>query len=224
MIEKTRPQGNFTPVSNEVFRDVRLNLTDRGLLTTLMSLKPNWDFTVEGMSAILPDGRGRIKSSLKRLERFGYITVIHEREENGRFARNRLIINSISGPPDDDEPSAENRPTDKRPADYREQYKNTNNTRTNNTRMKDEPGDLPQDEYEYLVSKYGKEEVDRQIKKIRERHYIGCMNRETIEAWCKESFVRKRKIPQTQFSSFEQRDYPDDFYEELERKLVGLNN
>lgn len=223
MIEKTRPQENFTPVSNEVFRDVRLNLTDRGLLTTLMSLKPNWDFTVEGMAAILPDGRNRIKNSLKRLERLGYITVVHEREENGRFARNRLIINSISGPPDDD-PSAENRPTDKRPADYREQYKNTNNTRTNNTRMKDEPYDLPQDDYEYLVSKYGKEEVDRQIKKIRERKYTGCMNTKTIEAWCKESLIRKKKKPQTQFSSFEQRDYPPEFYEELERRLTGFNN
>ena len=139
MIEKTRPHENFTPVSNEVFRDVRLNLTDRGLLTTLMSLKPNWDFTVEGMAAILPDGRNRIKNSLKRLERLGYITVVHEREENGRFARNRVIINSIPGQSQDGYPSAENRPTDKRPADYREQYKNTNNTRTNNTRMKDEP-------------------------------------------------------------------------------------
>lgn len=169
MIQKTRPRENFTPISNDVFRDTRLNLTDRGLLTTLMSLKADWEFTVEGMAAILPDGRGKIKSSLKRLEGLGYITVLHERERNGRFAKNRLILNNTARSPQAGNPLAENRPADNRPAENDEQYKNTNNSRSKDTRT------------------------------INEK-------------------------PKNLFHNFDQREYPPDFYEDLENRLARLNN
>lgn len=169
MIQKTRPLENFTPINNDVFRDTRLNLTDRGLLTTLMSLKADWEFTVEEMAAILPDGRGKIKSSLKRLEGLGYITVLHERERNGRFAKNRLILNNTARSPQAGNPLAENRPADNRPAENDEQYKNTNNSRSKDTRT------------------------------INEK-------------------------PKNLFHNFDQREYPPDFYEDLENRLARLNN
>ena len=169
VIQKSRPQENFTPISNDVFRDARLNLTDRGLLTTLMSLKTDWNFTVEGMASILPDGKGRIKSSLKRLESLGYITVSHERDRDGRFAKNRLILNNTVRSPQISNPLAENRPTDNRLAENNEQYKNTNNSKLNNTRT------------------------------INEK-------------------------PKNLFHNFDQREYPPDFYEDLENILAELNN
>lgn len=224
MIQKTRPHENFTPVSNEVFRDKRLNLTDRGLLATLMSLPPNWDFTVEGMAAILPDGRGRIKSSLKRLEKIGYITVIHERDKDGRFAKNRLIMNSVAGQTHNDHPSAENRPADNRPAEKDEQYKNTNNTRTKNTRVRDDPEGLPQSDYEELVNEFGKELVDSQIKKIKEKRYTHCMNRDTIRAWCEEKTGRTQGKLDTPFNNFEQREYTSEFFEHIENKDMKSGN
>lgn len=59
-IVKSEAPGQFFVVGMDVAKDQRLNLTERGMLLTLLSLPPDWDFTVEGMTKILPDGRDRI--------------------------------------------------------------------------------------------------------------------------------------------------------------------
>ena len=59
-IVKSEASGQFCVVGMDVAKDQRLNLTERGMLLTLLSLPPDWDFTVEGMTKILPDGRDRI--------------------------------------------------------------------------------------------------------------------------------------------------------------------
>ena len=129
MIHKKRPTGNFTQISNDMFSDIRLNLTDRGLLATLLSLPPNWDYSVEGMTRILPDGKGKIQSSIKRLERLGYVTIIQDRNRGGRFWKNQLTINGNAGPPFTDNPATGN-PEAGNPqmadwsAENRAQYKN----------------------------------------------------------------------------------------------------
>lgn len=222
MIQKTRPPENFTPISNEVFRDERLNLTDRGLLMTLMSLPVNWDFSVEGMSKILPDGKSKIKSSMKRLEKFGYIEIIQERNVAGKFAKNRLIINNRSKSPPTNIPSAENRSTDERSAENHTQYNSNTNTKSNNTKSKREVGMLPDNDYEDLVKVFGQEEVDDQIRKIWNRNYTGCMNKETIGAWCLERQGRKKKQHRNPFNNFDQRKYSAEFFDDIEQKMMGL--
>ena len=139
MIQKEKPTGNFTQISNGIFKDTRLNLTDRGLLTTLISLPPTWEFSVEGMAAILPDGRGRIRNSLKRLEVLGYVKIIQDRNTGGRFKKNLLIVNDDAGPPFTENPQTVNPQTGKRPSGNGTQYKN-NDTRTTNTTIKNNNG------------------------------------------------------------------------------------
>ena len=221
MIQKTRPPENFTPISNEVFRDERLNLTDRGLLTTMMSLPTNWEFSVEGMTKILPDGKSRIKSSLKRLEEFDYIEIVQERNKTGKFAKNRLVIKNQSKSPLNI-PSAENRSTDKWPAENHTQYNISTNTKSNNKKSKREVGILPNNDYEDLVRIYGKEEVDDQIRKILDKHYAGCMNKETIGAWCLERQGRREKRRKIPFQNFDQRKYSAEFYNDIEKKMMGI--
>ena len=221
MIQKTRPPENFTPIRNEVLRDERLNLTDRGLLVTLMSLPENWDFSIEGMTKILPDGKSRIKSSLNRLEEFGYIEIAQERNEAGKFAKNRLVIKDQSESPPNT-PSAENRSTDEWLAENHTQYNSSTNTKSNNKNSKREVGILSNKDYEDLVNVYGKGEVDNQIRKIIDRHYSGCMNKETIGAWCLERLGRKEKRRKIPFQNFDQRNYSAEFYNDLEKKMMGI--
>lgn len=123
-------------IGNEIFRDERLNLVDRGLLSTLMSLPESWEFTVSGMEAILPDGKDRIKQSLKRLENFGYVTIRQERNSKGEFERNIVEVRSQLTKPSADLPSAENPSTVKRPADNPSKYKN--NYSKNNNKNKEQ--------------------------------------------------------------------------------------
>ena len=70
-IVKSDAPGQFFVVGMDAAKDQRLGLTERGMLLTLLSLPPDWDFTVEGMTKILPDGRDRIRTAMNNLKRYG---------------------------------------------------------------------------------------------------------------------------------------------------------
>lgn len=64
---------DFTVISNKIFRDKRLKAIDRGILGTMLSLADGWNFSIKGLSAIMPDGETAIAHSLKRIEKAHYL-------------------------------------------------------------------------------------------------------------------------------------------------------
>ena len=92
---KNKTKGNFVMVSKEILKDSRLKLRERGLLITLLSLKDDWDFSIRGLAAILPDGRDAIDKSFKKLIELGYVSIKPVRGENGTFAGNDVEIFEI---------------------------------------------------------------------------------------------------------------------------------
>ena len=84
-IVKSEAPGQFFIVGMDVAKDQRLSLTERGMLLTLLSLPPDWDFIVEGMTKILPDGRDRIRTAMNNLKRYGYVRQVQGRREDGSF-------------------------------------------------------------------------------------------------------------------------------------------
>lgn len=67
-------KSNFTVIANEVFKS-GLSLKARGLLSTMLSLPDNWNFSEKGLQAILPkDGQTSVRSAIKELEDSGYLT------------------------------------------------------------------------------------------------------------------------------------------------------
>ena len=72
-ILKNRTQSSFTMISNSILRDKELSMKDRGVLCTLISLPDGWKFSEAGLVSLVPDGREVIKSSIRRLERLGYV-------------------------------------------------------------------------------------------------------------------------------------------------------
>lgn len=78
-------KNNFTIVNNAILTDINLDLKLRGLLITMISLPPNWNFSITGLQKILPDGRGSIASALKKLEQFGYLTRTKIRDKKGKI-------------------------------------------------------------------------------------------------------------------------------------------
>lgn len=83
LINKT--QG-FTIISSNILRDKNLSIRDRGLLCTLLSLPDNWEFSILGLTKILPDGKDTIRTSLQRLEKLGYLKRIQVKDSTGKFA------------------------------------------------------------------------------------------------------------------------------------------
>ena len=127
---KNKTQGNFTMVSNGILRDKELPLKERGLLVTLLGLPDNWDFSINGLDAILPDGRDKIKTGLRKLEKMGYLTRYQARSENGVFGDLIVEVNEIPAVvPQVENPSAVNPSTDKPHTEKHQQY-NTNKYKT----------------------------------------------------------------------------------------------
>lgn len=81
-VEKTK---DFTVMCNHHLRNVKLSLKAKGLLSLMLSLPEDWDYTTKGLACICKDGVDSIGSTLKELEQHGYLTRQRIRFENGRL-------------------------------------------------------------------------------------------------------------------------------------------
>lgn len=130
---KNKTQGRFVTVNRNIVEDKDLRLVDRGLLLTLLSLPDNWDFSIKGMTHILPEGKAAISASFERLKRRGYIRKEQIRDESGRFAETAIEVFDVPFKPSAENRSTEKRTTVKRQTDNRTQL---NNKESNNNRLK----------------------------------------------------------------------------------------
>lgn len=67
-VEKTR---DFTVMSNHHLRNTKLSLKAKGLISLMLSLPENWDYTTRGLARICKDGVDSICATLKELEQHG---------------------------------------------------------------------------------------------------------------------------------------------------------
>jgi hypothetical protein len=72
---------NYTVMSNFHFKDTRLSLKAKGLLSIMLSLPENWDYNAKGLSTLSTDGEDAVKSALKELEENGYLKRTSIREK-----------------------------------------------------------------------------------------------------------------------------------------------
>lgn len=82
---------NYTCISNDVFKS-DLSLKARGMLCTMLSLPDDWEFSENGLQAILKDGQTSIRSAIKELEAAGFLSRTRERDENGRMGKCVWIV------------------------------------------------------------------------------------------------------------------------------------
>ena len=99
-------ESNYTRVSNHYLRDNSLSFKAKGLLTLMLSLPEDWDYTIAGLAQFTADGRVSIASTLRELEEHGYIRRTQTRVENGSFAQNEYWIYEV--PQTENTPCAEN--------------------------------------------------------------------------------------------------------------------
>ena len=81
-VEKTK---DFTIMSNHHLRNVALSLKAKGLLSLMLSLPENWDYTTKGLARICKDGVDSIGAAIKELEKHGYLTRQRIRDSHGRL-------------------------------------------------------------------------------------------------------------------------------------------
>ena len=106
-IDKTR---DYTVMSNHHLRNTELSLKAKGLLSLMLSLPENWDYTTKGLAAICKDGIDSISSCIRELEKHGYIIRERMRNEKGQLTTIEYTIleQPKNTPPEREKPIREN--------------------------------------------------------------------------------------------------------------------
>lgn len=78
--------ANFTVMSNYHFKEKKMSLKAKGMLSLMLSLPEDWDYTVAGLVTLSSDGKDSVNSALKELESFGYLSRRRMTNEKGQFA------------------------------------------------------------------------------------------------------------------------------------------
>ena len=106
---------DYTIMANHHLRDKTLSLKAKGLLSLMLSLPEDWDYTLRGLAAICRDGTESIGAAVKELEAGGYIERRQIRNEKGHFVHWEYTI--LEKPkrqnPDTEKPDTGNPDTEK---------------------------------------------------------------------------------------------------------------
>ena len=79
-VEKNK---GYTVMSNHHLRNHALSLKAKGLLSQMLSLPEDWDYTLQGLAQINKESIDAIREAVRELERAGYIKRSRERDERG---------------------------------------------------------------------------------------------------------------------------------------------
>ena len=84
--------SDYTVMSNHHLRNKALTLKAKGLLTMMLSLPDEWNYTTRGLAAICKEGVDSIGAALKELEKEGYIVRNRIRDAKGRITDTEYVI------------------------------------------------------------------------------------------------------------------------------------
>ena len=132
-IERTR---DYTVMSNHHLRNGKLSLKAKGLLSMMLSLPEDWNYTTRGLAKICKEGVDAIGGALRELETAGYIVRHQLRDRQGRISDTEYVIyeqpqpkNPDTPQPDTASPDTENpdmeKPDTEKPAELNIEKSNT---------------------------------------------------------------------------------------------------
>ena len=136
-VERTR---DYTVMCNHHLKDSSLSLKAKGLLSMMLSLPDEWNYSTRGLAAICKEGVDAIGKALKELEQAGYIVRRQLRGAGGRICDTEYTIYEQPRPPDTALPDTENPyldipdmegPDTENPAQLNTKKSNTKQSNTN---------------------------------------------------------------------------------------------
>lgn len=94
-VSKTR---DYTVMSNYHLRDMNLSLKAKGLLSVILSLPDNWEYTTAGLVSICKEEETAVKSALKELKTYGYLYITKTAPNNTNGGRFEYTYNIFEKP------------------------------------------------------------------------------------------------------------------------------
>lgn len=130
---RVHKNGNFTVMSNYHFKERKMSLKAKGLLSLMLSLPDTWNYSISGLVTLSKDGKDSVMSALAELEKFGYLT--RERVVNSKGQFSGIEYNIYEEPqqhfPISEKPILDKQKAEKPTAENAQQL-NTNQLITNN--------------------------------------------------------------------------------------------
>ena len=87
--------NKFTIVPNEVLQSKIISLQAKGLLSQCLSFPDDWNYSINGLVAVVKEGKTAIMNTLKELEHHGYIKRNKLHDDKGRFTGIEYIISDV---------------------------------------------------------------------------------------------------------------------------------
>lgn len=155
---RVEKSSGYTVMSNHHLRNSCLSLKAKGLLSQMLSLPDNWDYTLAGLASINQEGKDAIRAAVRELEEAGYIERRQTRDENGKLAGNEYIIREtpvspLSENPTTDNPSTE-KPLTENPTEINKDKSNKDLLEKKSKKEKTKPPKLTRQEVEELLQKW----------------------------------------------------------------------
>lgn len=85
-ILRIKKTNNYTVMSNYHFKEKDMSLKAKGLLSLMLSLPEDWDYSIDGLAKLSKDGKDSVMSALAELEKFNYLIRTQTKDEDGKFA------------------------------------------------------------------------------------------------------------------------------------------
>ena len=95
MVFRVQKTKNYTVMSNYHLRDKRLSLKAKGLLSQMLSLPDDWNYTAKGLASINKETFNTIREIILELEKTGYIVRRQKRRKSGEWNRMEYDIYEI---------------------------------------------------------------------------------------------------------------------------------
>lgn len=152
--------NNYTVMSNYHLKDKNLSLKAKGLLSMMLSLPDEWDFSVNGLVAICKESKTAIQNTLKELEECGYLVRTRIHDEKGRIDYIYDIFEKTHSPQTENLCTV-NRCTDNQPQLNTKEL----NTEESNTKDKKERKTTKRQSYDEQIEAYTDNEDLRQALK-----------------------------------------------------------
>ena len=185
---------NYTHMANYHFREKGMSLKAKGLLSLMLSLPEEWDYSVRGLAALSKDGRDSVMNTLTELEEFGYLRRTKALNAKGRFAGYDY---DIFEKPQPRKPNTEN-PYPEKPCPGNPDTENPPQLNTNHSNTKElsnkEINIYPFDEFwEAYPKKKAKEDARKAWAKLKPDETLGKVIIQAVEAAKKSKDWQKEK-------------------------------
>nr|DAW83159.1 MAG TPA: Dna polymerase B [Caudoviricetes sp.] len=168
-IFRTHKNQNYTVMSNYHLKEKNMSLKAKGLLSVMLSLPDDWDYSLAGLVAICKENETSVKSAIKELKDFGYIRIDKLMPNETESGRIEYVYNVFEQPQNSKQEhkkqGLENQPIENQPIENQVQLntKKQNTKELNTKKIKNKKNSKKDAKIEYITRKCLEYDLDENV-------------------------------------------------------------